>query len=322
VLLVEFGRQRGELGLGVQGGVGVVGVAHPPLHQRPELLGELVLDVADLVELAALDDGLVEHVQHRAAQRLGPVQHRQDRAGDIQAALPHRRSTSRPVASVVFSVDPSTSASGCLVPSMPIPSATTQQCSAKCTPSIMMTARSSCDRSADINSARALAVPATNRCEIADPQSAVTPSSIIAAITCIPALTARASSPSRTLPAISAIATLTVSGTGIPACSGAVAEPRRGVFWYLLLTAVPRMVILVDPPEAYHQAGLRWGTATSSSTRSGATSPWWAPGRAGNARALDLPLAGVPVATPLGRTLPRRPRRIRGTRTCLASSSV
>jgi hypothetical protein len=32
----------------------------------------------------------------------------------------------------------------------------------------MMTARSSCDRSADITSARALAVPATNRREIAD----------------------------------------------------------------------------------------------------------------------------------------------------------
>ena len=34
-----------------------------------------------------------------------------------------------------FSVEPSTSANGCLVPSMSIPRATTQQDSAKCTPS-------------------------------------------------------------------------------------------------------------------------------------------------------------------------------------------
>jgi len=31
-------------------------------------------------------------------------------------------------------------------------------------------------------------------------------------------------------------------------------------------------VILVDPPKTYHQADLKWGTATSRSTRSGATS--------------------------------------------------
>jgi len=40
------------------------------------------------VQLAALDDGLVEHVGGRAAQRLGTVDHHQDRAGDLQPALP------------------------------------------------------------------------------------------------------------------------------------------------------------------------------------------------------------------------------------------
>jgi hypothetical protein len=39
------------------------------------------------VELAALDHRVVEHVVHRAAQRLGAVDHDQDRAGDVQAAL-------------------------------------------------------------------------------------------------------------------------------------------------------------------------------------------------------------------------------------------
>jgi len=35
--------------------------------------------------------------------------------------------------------------------------------------------------------------------------------------------------------------------------------------------------VLGRSPEAYHQAGLRWGTATSSSTKTGTTSdlaPW------------------------------------------------
>jgi len=45
------------------------------------------------------------------------------------------------------------------------------------------------------------------------PHTAVTSASIIAAITCNPAPTAKASSPSRTSPASSANATLTRSGT-------------------------------------------------------------------------------------------------------------
>ena len=43
---------------------------------------------------------------------------------------------------VAFSVEPSSTASGCLVPSMPMPSATTQALSPKCTPSTMNATRS------------------------------------------------------------------------------------------------------------------------------------------------------------------------------------
>ena len=69
--------------------------------------------------------------------------------GRVTSRPRSRRSTSRSVTSVAFSVEPSTSASGCLTPSMPIPSATTQQDSAKCTPSIINATRSSPDRSCD-----------------------------------------------------------------------------------------------------------------------------------------------------------------------------
>jgi hypothetical protein len=39
------------------------------------------------VELAALDDRVVEHLGDGAAQRLGAVEHHQDRPGDLQATL-------------------------------------------------------------------------------------------------------------------------------------------------------------------------------------------------------------------------------------------
>ncbi len=49
---------------------------------------------------------------------------------------------------------------------MPIPSATMQVCSPKCTPSSISAASCSSDRSADIMSERARSVAATNRREI------------------------------------------------------------------------------------------------------------------------------------------------------------
>ncbi len=70
--------------------------------------------------------------------------------------------------SVAFSVAPSTSASGILLPCRSIPSATTQQVSAKCTPSTISATRSSRDRSAASNSASAVSVCATNLRDTAD----------------------------------------------------------------------------------------------------------------------------------------------------------
>jgi hypothetical protein len=69
---------------------------------------------------------------------------------------------------VAFSVEPSSIASGTLVPSIVIPNATTQTCSPKWTPSTMKATRSKLDRSAPIRSARACSVALTNRREIAD----------------------------------------------------------------------------------------------------------------------------------------------------------
>jgi hypothetical protein len=51
---------------------------------------------------------------------------------------------------------------------MPMPSATTQVCSPKCTPSTMNATKSSPDRSRLISSASAVSVAATNRRETAD----------------------------------------------------------------------------------------------------------------------------------------------------------
>jgi hypothetical protein len=68
--LVQLGGQRSELGLGSQRGLGVIGAAHPGGHHGAQFLGQLVPHVSDLVELAATDHRPVEHVAHRAAQRL------------------------------------------------------------------------------------------------------------------------------------------------------------------------------------------------------------------------------------------------------------
>ena len=64
---------------------------------------------------------------------------------------------------VVFSVEPSTTASGSFVPSTPTPSATTQECSPKCTPSTMTATRWTPDRSAASSSPNADSVAVTKR---------------------------------------------------------------------------------------------------------------------------------------------------------------
>jgi hypothetical protein len=54
------------------------------------------------------------------------------------------------------------------VPSIPIPRATTQVCSPKCTPSTISATRSNPDRSAASSCASAVSVCATNRRDTAD----------------------------------------------------------------------------------------------------------------------------------------------------------
>ena len=92
---VEFFGQGQQRGLGLQRRVGVVGVGHPASDSAAKSLRQMVFHVSDLVQLAAMDHRVVEHVEHRLAQRLGPVEADQDRAGDVQAPLPQARPAGR-----------------------------------------------------------------------------------------------------------------------------------------------------------------------------------------------------------------------------------
>jgi len=83
------------------------------------------------------------------------------------------------------------------------------------------------------------------------PHNASTSAAIIAAITCSPAPTARASSPSRTSAAISSITTLTTSGTtGTGTSPRTLTLVRAVFFWKSLLTAVPRLGCLGRRPRS------------------------------------------------------------------------
>jgi hypothetical protein len=86
--LVELAGEGEQLRFGVQGGRSVVDGAHAMLDRAAQPLGQLVADVSELVLLASGEHGVVEHVEHGPAQRLGAVQHAQDRTGDLQTALP------------------------------------------------------------------------------------------------------------------------------------------------------------------------------------------------------------------------------------------
>ena len=80
---------------------------------------------ADLVQLAALDDRLVEHGLDARHERLGAVEDTQH--GRVVSSPRSRSPARRSFTTVAFSVSPSARASGCLVPSMPIPRATTHR---------------------------------------------------------------------------------------------------------------------------------------------------------------------------------------------------
>jgi hypothetical protein len=84
---VQLPCQRLQFRLGHQRVGQVVGATHPLGDGGGHRVGQPVTEVAELVELAALDDRVVEHLGDGAAQRLGAVDHHQDRSGDLKATL-------------------------------------------------------------------------------------------------------------------------------------------------------------------------------------------------------------------------------------------
>jgi hypothetical protein len=84
---VQLPGQGLQLGLGDQR-VGVaVGGPHPLGHGGGDGVGEPVGHIPQLVQLAALNDWVIEHVGDGAAQRLGAVEHDQQRPGHIESAV-------------------------------------------------------------------------------------------------------------------------------------------------------------------------------------------------------------------------------------------
>jgi hypothetical protein len=84
---VQLPGQRLQLGLGDQR-VGVaVGGPHPLGHGGGDGVGEPVGHIAQLMQLAALNDGVIEHVGDRAPQRLGAVEDHQQRPGHLESAV-------------------------------------------------------------------------------------------------------------------------------------------------------------------------------------------------------------------------------------------
>ncbi len=85
--LVQLACQCLEQRLRLQGGIGVVGRPHPLGHRPTHLLGQVVLNVPQLVDLAPRDHRGVEDLLDRCREGLGAVEDGQDRPGDIKAAL-------------------------------------------------------------------------------------------------------------------------------------------------------------------------------------------------------------------------------------------
>ncbi len=65
-VFVQLLGQRLQQRLPLQRGSGVVGRAHPPLHGAAHLLGQVVADAVELVDLAPGDDRVIEDLLRRA----------------------------------------------------------------------------------------------------------------------------------------------------------------------------------------------------------------------------------------------------------------
>jgi len=64
-----------------------MGGPQAPLDHAAQLLGQLVLDVLDLVLLTVLDDGLIGDVCDGSAQGLGAIDDDEDRFGHVKSAF-------------------------------------------------------------------------------------------------------------------------------------------------------------------------------------------------------------------------------------------
>src|SRR5674476_330383 len=171
---VHFGEHLCVVALGI----GIDGTKHPlglveGSTENTTVVTDLLTDLRgrglDTTRpiLVGIDGGKALHAAVTAACSALPPS-MPTRIGRVVSSPRPRRSVSRSVTTVVFSVLPSTSPRGCLVPSMPIPSATTHRCSPKWTPSIINATRSSWPSGAASRSVRAVSVIATNLRETAD----------------------------------------------------------------------------------------------------------------------------------------------------------
>ena len=84
---VQLAGQGLQLGLGDERVGVVVAAAHALGHGGGDRVGQPVGDIAQLVQLTALDRGMVEDVGDGTAQGFGPVDHNQDGTSHLQAAL-------------------------------------------------------------------------------------------------------------------------------------------------------------------------------------------------------------------------------------------
>ena len=87
----ELGDQSGEHRFGPERGAGVVGAAHLALDGGPHLLGQMVLDVANLVQLTPSDHRMVEASRTAEASAFAPS--RTARIGLVTSRPRSRRPT-------------------------------------------------------------------------------------------------------------------------------------------------------------------------------------------------------------------------------------
>ena len=156
MLAFELARKTREHALGADGVAALVGGGDRPAGGALGGFGEVVLDVAALVDLAALHQSapLVRALLPSMTKSSAPAGEAKPRAS---------RSASKPRHAVVFSVAPSYNPRMCFCPSTSMPGATSTRCSPTWMPSIITTHAVSLLRSRPIISSSVCRVAATKR---------------------------------------------------------------------------------------------------------------------------------------------------------------